>query len=67
MKLCAVPRQLVGPREGHAAGGTGVRAVSGMGALVSRQDARRREGLATGRACVGAVTDMDALVSRQVA
>ena len=67
MKFCAVPRQVAGLREGHAAGGASVRAVSPMDALVSRQVAGVREGMTAGGAGVGPVADMGALVSRQVA
>ena len=35
--LRTVPRQVAGPREGLAAGGAGVGAVTDVGKLVSRQ------------------------------
>ena len=60
-----VSRQVMGPLEGHAAGGAGVGAGAGMAAHVVSQAAGLREGLAAGRAGVWAVASMDAHVISQ--
>ena len=67
VNLRTVSLQAAGLREGLAAGGARVGAVSGMGAHVYRQVAGQREGLAAGGAGVRAVAGMGAHVTRQVA
>ena len=65
VQVFAVRRQDHELREGLAAGGASVGAVTGMNEFVPRQIARLRKGRAAGSAGVGAVARMSANVLRE--